>query len=255
MKTNHLIASAVVAAGLIFSANTQAHGLVGGFGGNMGGGLGAGMGNMGAAMNGNASGAFGANSDGFGRVNQSISRDARGAGKDAGRAPNTAKKDTNTATESAATLGGTVSSSTTQKAGNVTGATEGGASATAQRGREADGTTNSALGLTSQGGAAAAAQHGSESGSAANNALTLAGSGGAAANATKMTASNASAQRPTDSSSSPTRDRSTGNSASLIGGANPPKSEFDAGAGDEVTAGRGNSSASQNSAATASISR
>ncbi len=46
MKTNHLIASAVMAAGLIFSVSAQAGGLVGGLGGGVGGALGGGFSGM-----------------------------------------------------------------------------------------------------------------------------------------------------------------------------------------------------------------
>jgi len=89
MKANNLVATAVVAAGLIFSAGAQAGGLVGGLGGGVGGALGGGMasgmgnfgggfqgtgmgGDFGGGVRGTATGGnFGARGIGNGAVNAS----------------------------------------------------------------------------------------------------------------------------------------------------------------------------------------
>src|SRR4051794_21097694 len=97
MKKTHLIAGAVMASGLIFSAASQAGGLVGGvgggIGGTLGGGLGSNMGSMGAvggmgslAGSMNGAGTFGASSDRLGQVNRTVDRGAHSAANQAGKA-------------------------------------------------------------------------------------------------------------------------------------------------------------------------
>ena len=251
MKTNRLIASALVAAGLIFSAGAQAGGLAGGLGGGvggaLGGGFGSGMGTLGGGMRGAdmnggfgatamGNGALNASSTGLGRVKQDVGHSKQLAGQDVGQGKQVAARDVGNSASTAKRDGGVAGESATSVAGSAA-ATAAGKAGTLTSG--------------SQGDVTAAIQHAGVT----NNALAVAGSG-----ATNATASRAMATGDGAKSSSTSEPASrpavpTQTNSQAAGGLTASKSGLGADAADQSAFSHGSSSANQTSSVGTSVSR